>query len=479
MRTRICLAMILILVSSGPALAWGPKTQLAILNSASYLLSKEGNIPINRLTKELRAGAMASTTELKAAYPDLETNPVNAIESEMYLLQAVRGPKIDPYFVYRLGVLGQLVAEVSAPLRETNATYRNLYYADVEGHIEGVPLQGGARRPVDPRSYFSEISQEASQYDEAVEQEYKEGIGFSGFASARLQRDASRSVEAVADVWTAVLTSGSVAGGVSESQLRGFVLGAYDFYVRRGNSVEIEAAAGRLDSIVEQTADMKVAIGDMFYDAGMFEKAIAIYTNVLAIAPERREVVERIANYYVQQGETLLASERFEAALDAFTQALDTNPLHLSAESLRIQAESLIADRDGRQMSNQGALQRASDLETMAEQESLRGHYAEAIVLLRQAGDAYAEVSSEFPAEYQQRMRGENTIRMRLEELKGELIANAQIFSGSGYAADFLNVANTQGNELEQEGLRTYLREAFQQEMSELQTELDAALSLD
>ena len=124
--------------------------------------------------------------------PGATTNPIGAIESEMILLEAVRGDRVDPYFAYRLGVLGKLVARICSPLERADSTYRNLYYADVDKKIENVPIDSTSRRVVDPQVYLPQVSRSAADRADVIVEDYKTGLGFGGVAQASLSEDASR-----------------------------------------------------------------------------------------------------------------------------------------------------------------------------------------------------------------------------------------------------------------------------------------------
>jgi tetratricopeptide (TPR) repeat protein len=466
------------LAAATPALAWGPRTQITIVTSAANLITKESGVGLNRMAQELQAGAMVPYETLSAQYPELPDNPLPAIESEMFLLQAVRGDRVDPYFAYRLGTLGKIVAEATAPLRAISATYRNLYYSDVEANINNLSLEESTRRTVEPRMYFERVMLEAAVNDELIEREYQSGVGFAGAARAMLMRDAGRSVTAVADVWHTALTGSAISGNVSENQLRRYVVDAHRFYIARKNDAEIDAAILRLEPVVPKTLDMREQIGDMFYEAEMFERAMAEYQAIIALEPQRRNVVEKMAEYYVRQGEQALKDQRLEEARDAFAAALAANPLHPAAEGMRLQAETQIAERDARMQKDQTTLAHAGELQTMAEQEASRSHYAEAIVFLRQAQDAYTQVSTEFPAENQKRMQGTEDVRIRLHQLQQDLMANAQVFSGSGYIADAQTLAQKGAAELDRQGLEQLLQAETAQQFQELEQELADTLEV-
>lgn len=446
---------------AGPAAAWGAKAESAIVSTALALLSKGGAVPLTRLEREVREGALSADQQLREMIPALATGALAGIESEMALLQAVRGERIDPYYAHRLGALGKLVARATAPMADAPTVYRNLYYADVEKALSGAALETRARRAVDPGAYLPPLMAEAARNDAAIEREYQAGIGFKGVAGTAFARDVNRSVAAVADVWFTVLSGGAPAGAVSEAQRRDYVLRAYRFYIDRGNSAELDAMAERLAAITPHTTDMQVRVGDLYYEAGMAERAIREYEAVLAREPGRKEVSDRIAAYYVAQGERAMDTERLESARDLFARAADANPLHPEAERMRLDADARIGARNQRQEMNRALVARAQGIQGEAEQEALRGRFAEAVALLRQAEQTYREVSDEFPAEATTRDRAVRDIAFQLQEYRGALLTNALAFSGAGADFDLRAAARERGRELDRQILEGIARDAY------------------
>lgn len=470
----LALAVMMLTLSAG---GWGPKTQLCITTNALYLLSQDADIPLERLEKEVRSGAMISMDDLNKRYPSLLSQPMDALESEMNLLLRVRSSRVDPYFAHRLGVLGKMTALATAPLRQASPSYRNLYYADVERRIEGISIKTGTRQLVEPRVYFPRVLADAGAGSDVIAREYQAGKGFEGMAALNLANDTSRSVRAVADVWYTVLTGAAKPGNISDRQLQEYVLDAYRFYIDRKNAEEIDAAEQRLTRVTPVTTDMRVRIGDMYYAAELFERAMQEYQAVHIAAPERRDVVEKIAEYSVRVGADALKDKRLEAARDAFKTAVDANPLHPTAERDRIEAEALIAARDTRLALNQDALKQAHECQTKAEQEALASRYAEAIAQLHQAEAAYEQVTDEFPAEYQQRTRGLNDVHYKIGELKKGLMANAQTLSGIGFASDLRDMARSATPELDKQTLRAILNNTYQSQLGMLQDRLKPVLA--
>jgi tetratricopeptide (TPR) repeat protein len=459
-------------------MAWGPKTQQSIVSTAAHLISSENSLPLSQLDSDLRHGATVSQDLLKSLYPSFSTNPVSAIEEDMYLLQVVHRGKISPYFAYRLGVLGKLIADVTSPMSKASATYRNLYYADVEINIQRLSVLPMKSQNVEPKSYFERRIAEANLNNEFIQRDYQSGTGFAGMASKTLRNDASRSVSSITDVWQSVLTEQSSRGYVSETQLQRYVLDAMSFYIRRGNASEVAAMDAQLATLVSRTADMQVQLGDMYYKGGFHAQAVSQYETVLASHPSRRDVIEKISVYYIDQGETMLMAEQLEGALDAFAMALKANPLNTDAERKRLDVQTRIAKRDARMAADQAVLDQAEEFRALAEEEVLREHFAEAIAFLRQSDRAYAEVSNEFPMEYQKRERGLREVRSRIESLRKDLMANAQIFRGTGFHNDAKVLARTRVNSFDTEALQKLVRISFEEELAALVRDMESAVEI-
>ena len=478
MRRYRWLTFTLMLIAAAPAGAWGPRAETSIVTGAARLLSKEAVLQIDRIQSDLRDGSLMTTLQMEQLYPDFDVNPVAAIENEMLLLQSLRTRQIDGYYAYRLGALGKLVANVTAPLAQTDPTYANLYYKDAESNIGNASLQPQPAQVVDPRAYFERRLMEAAVNSDVIVREYKNGVGFKGVAGQTLEEAASRSVASVADVWRTILASPAVESGISEQQLRDYVVNAYAYYIGRGKRGEIESADRRLEEIIEPNPDTIVRIGDLFYDAGMREDAVQRYERALTAQPERRDVVGKIAEYYMELGEEALAAKKLEDAVKSFEAALNTDPLHATAEGRRLEAVDLIEEREFRLSNARMAIEEAAGFELLAEQEVLNGRIAEAVALLHEAQNAYSEVNDEFPLEYQKAVTGARGIANRLDALRGDLMANAQLLSGSGFSTDAPRMAREAGTSMDQATLKAMINDALTSLEQQVQADAEDLLRI-
>lgn len=460
---------------SMPALAWGPVTQVAVVSTAVHVLSQNGAIPLMKLGRYVREGARVSDQAQAELFPNFEWDPVGTLQSEMYLLQAVRGDRVDPYYAYRLGLLGKMVARATAPLAGGNPPYRRAYFADVERHIANTEMRMSKRLHVDPQAYFTRVRHEAGARDDTLVKDYQTGIGFSGLARAALSIDASRSVGAVADTWYTVLSSNVAYSNISVSNMRAYSLSALKFYLERENLAEARAMYDHIASMELMTWDIREKVGDMFFEAGLSERAMAEYEAVLAERPGYRPVMEKVALYYEQVGDEALRSQRLESAQEAFTSALAADKLHPNVSRKLLRAESLIVARDGRLAETRSAIHAARDLEMKAEGEALDRNFARAVVHFREAEEQYRLATEEFADEAKQATLGLRNVSLRMKELKGELIRNAQSLSGSGFARDARRLAHA-AQDVNEEALKALLKSEFRDAVRGLEEELRSTL---
>lgn len=439
--TPVVLTMTLLMVSvllvyPSPAHAWGPSAQVSIVTTSVHVLSLKRQIPLHKLESYVLEGARSSETEVKALYPTYDLNPIDAIEREIYLLQSVRGDRVDPYFAYRLGTLGKLVAQLASPMSSARPDLRVQYSRDTDRHIRGAVITTSTRKLVDSRAYFTFLVRAASAQDDTIAIDYGSGLGFDGLAKASLSIDASRGVDAVADVWYTIFASNVEAINVSMSHIRSYSLAALEYFLGHEKLAEADEMYDKIVSLSVMTTDFRKEIGDAYFDTGYFENAMEHYLLVLEKEPGRRDVVVKIAGYYGILGEEAASEGRLEDARDAYAAALKADVLDMDAQRKLRVAEVKILSREERLMSARVAILSARDNEVEAEGAAMNRNFAKAISLLREAENRYSSVDGEFSAEGRAAELGRKNVILRMRELKGELIRNAQSLSGSGFTRD-------------------------------------------
>ena len=454
----VALAVTLAPVSHG----WGPVSQVSIVNTAVYVVSLDGSIPLRKFRQYVEQGARMEASEREAMYPNFDIDPVGTISTEISLLKSMMGDRIDPYFAYRLGALGTLVAEATAPLAEAPAPVQAQYYGDVDGYIGRAKIDPrNDRHQVDPSAYFSRLRTIAQAQDETIILEYRTGLGFEGLAKAAISQDASRSVDAVADVFYSIISSRVAFSNISSSNAREYALGAMEFYIQKKNLEEAGEVYKKMESLGLRSNDLRKRIGDMYYEGGYYDRAVQEYMAVLQSDPGRRDVIEHISDYYVKVGDEAMEYERLEAAEEAYGSALAANKLHPTAQSKLQGVEDLIEERDSRMGVARGAIQRAQDAESVAQQEALSGNYAQAIAALRLAEQEYRSVTPEFPDAARQASVGLQNVTNQLNQYKEALIVNAQVLSGAGYAESVKRIAASMPG-FGEDGLHALVENEFQ-----------------
>ncbi len=466
------LLVALIVALALPSWAWGPEAQKAVVASAARLLSKEGAVSLSTLEKDIVRGASAPLTEVGKVIPGAETDPVNAVQSEMYLLQAVRGESIDPYLAYRLGMLGNLVAHATSPLIDAPPAVRDRYYADADQRFRRIYLPAAPLKRVDVPTYFSRVMSEANAHNRIIEKEYESKVGFEGTANSCFADDARRSVNAVADVWHTVFAGSVSTANMPEARLRDYIVSGMAFYIARGRMEETDAAYGRLTKLATLSLDLRKRIGDLFYDAGQLERAVQEYKYILNESPGQRDVAQRIGEYYMRMGDEALKQGGYEAASRAFESALEADPLNPDARGKQIEARNLLAQRISRQETAQKAVQAARDLENQAEREAMEARYATAISLLNQADTEYRKVSDEFVNEARAATAGRMSVESKIREYRAQVVANAAKLSGGDLRTELRLRARGAASEVTSRALSDFVSKEYAAEMQTLQAQL-------
>lgn len=457
--------------------AWGPRTRGAMVTTAVHIVSDKVGLPLGDRTEDVQAGALAPEDKFEALFPGYARDPLSAIEVEMRLLTAAGG-KVDRYYAYRLGMLGRLVADYLAPMRTAPPTFRDLYYADVDKRIGTVALKVPELRPVEISIYFSRIAQAASANDSLILRDYSTGTGFPGVAAGLLPKDALRAASAIADVWYTILASGGAPGNVSDVQLQQYVMGAYEYYIQNGKTGEIKIIADRLDALTPPTADMRVKLGDLLLSAQEADRAMAAYRDAQRMDPDRRDVSERMAKYYIAQGNNALGENRLDEALSAFESALSASPGEIEAETGRLDAVHKIEEREARLSEDRAILEQAAKYEEMGEQEEAAKRYAEAIALLRQALAEYNRIRPESVAEYARSRSAVSNIGNRIQDLEQSIMENAQAYSGKGFSLDIPVFVKKSSNALDRLALQALIDDEYEARVRALEKELGPALQI-
>lgn len=477
MMTRVFMVMTFsLMVAAAPAAAWGPQTTSSIVTSATHILSRDGTIPLANLEQDLRGGASLPESALYDLAPEAEESLVGAIESQMYLLQAVRGDRVDPYLAYRLGVLGNLVARATAPLQGASAAVREQYYADVDNRITQATIRPRPRQQVEPRSYFAEKSREAQANDIALQNHYRSDGGFEGVPGATLSESANRSMNAVADVWHTILTQRTATADIPRERMRQYLLQAVEFYVYRGNMQEMQRTYARMEELGLRTPQVREQVGDILLEAGRPEMAMEEYQAVLEEDPNQRQVARKISDYYIEVGGEALEGGRLEDAREAFNEAASADPRNEEAQNKLVQARREIQARENRREAQLALLQEGESLMDQAEAQIGEGDYANATQQLREALQTFGEVTDEFVDVAREARVAMNSVEAELADVQDRLVEDAIQLSGAGSVFDPRAVTADDDLQLNRDALQSLVTKRYETEVQRLRQEMEAEL---
>lgn len=458
-------ACFLTVVPAVAAEGWGTTSRSAIVTTAAHVVSRDLTLRLTDFDRYVQEGATLTDEELLELHPNAELNPVRTIEEEIYLLQAVRADRIDPYFAFRLGALGHLVADAVAPMSSAAPEYRARYFKDAERYIQSVEMNTAGRRIIDA-TYFPEQMRRATAKDDTIEVDYRSGEGFEALALASLSADASRAVNAVADTFYTIVVAPVSRLNVSQTDMREYALDALEYYLRRGKLLEADSAVSAVLSSGALTPELEEQIADVYFEAEHFDKAMEHYQSVLEADPTQRDVAARVSTYYEGLGDVAAERNFLEDARDAYERAASADRLNEAAQRKLYMAERDIEARDARLESARAAIELAQDYQTKAEKAKLAGKFVESLSHLREARAQYATVTDEFPELSREAERGIRMLDLETKEMRTNLVGSVRRLSGTGFPYTARRLARTQP------GVERQAFESLQQ--IELNTAMDA-----
>lgn len=424
-----------------PSWAWESKTQTSVVVASGHTLASSSTLPRKQFIEYLTMGTRISPEIEEQLYPNFDTNPNIALQREIYLLQAIRGNRVDPYFAYRMGALGKKIVEIARPMRDAPAELREAYYKDVEKHITKAQVTANTPKNIEIGSYFDDLMREASGNDRTIKFDYGSDIGFSGIASNVIHQDATRAVNAVSNVWYTIINNKITSRNQSKTDMREYMLGAIDFYLKLDKISEVDSVYELAESKRILTPELRKLVGDLYFDNEYYEEALHIYHALLSENPSRREVASQIAKYHILIGDQAAEKDNLEDARDAYQLAVQVDSFADEATDKLTEMNMTIDKRDNRNMSQGDLNKKAQEAIANAESSAVGRDYAAAIQYLQEARDAYMGITSEFPELYKAKAIGMNQVKMKLQTMEEGLVKSAQRLSGSGAAYDARRLA--------------------------------------
>jgi len=418
MRTRRLISTCLLLVlASGAtmstAMAWGPKASRAISLGALQVLRRDFEKLFEGREEDLVAGAMISDRDmLRYAVQGGQIEPFEPVVREIALLRDANERGLTDYLVYRFGVLAKMTAHVvqpyGIPQNEEEKKLKARLDADIEEHIDSLKL---SYRPVVresvyyPTRYFKERMRFLEDDKYFIKHAYTEGPGYGDYTKRAVAKHFEDAVNTVADVLYTVLGDREYFGETPPSprDVTQYYVGQVEYFLNKSRPEEAEEAYARFTELNPNLASPYEQLGDAYYRAGDYERAMREYRRGLRMRASWPEVEDKIVRYYTQQGAISLSQKTREALQQArqfYELALNVSPGNPVAVSGQERAKAEIQAMDARLDRDRELLDGADRLFAEAQAAQTRQDLAAAVDLYEKGAAVYSLVSTEFKDEH-------------------------------------------------------------------------------
>lgn len=468
MKSRIvCSAWIAVfaaIVMCGDAMAWGTRAQQSITLMAMQVVKQQFpngfTAGATSYEKDCLAGAAAGVAALSGKVPlssDAET--IQAIGTEIQLLREVRNYGMGSYFAYRMGVLSALVANVMTPygfaFEPGDDLLQQKVFADIEAAIDSYgysPIQKTREIVRDPVTYFRDKRPFINDDRRLIAQDYQTGRGYKGFLKQGGPAYFVRSVEAVADVWTTVLTESrepSLAVASRRMQTWYFVDEIDYLLLEKKNPQVAERAYENFRKVVQQgEPEAYEHIGDSyaaFGDEEGTDRAVREWQNAHGMAgANRASVAAKLNRHYLAVGNKFLDiaakpgadDNDLPSALRAFESALEFDRKSDEAADLIQKTHVLINERNARRDTTLKILASAEKLIAQADVLTQSEDFGGAIKTYRQAMSFYASVGDEFKEESKKGKQGVRDVKSAINKTIQKIISRGSEVIDAGEKAE-------------------------------------------
>ncbi len=455
MRHRVFFVIVATIVAvaifSGDAYAWGPRAQRAITGTSIQVVRRSMRdvfrSPQTKYDSDVIKGALAGPAALRDSVGiTTENRLMHRIEAEMLLLRHARNYSAGSYFAYRAGVLSALVSDMFLPfMLDTSVEGRRLaeqIRQDIDEHMNMLTYVPARERPMvvrNLRQYLERNRRYMRDAEILIQTDYTRGDGFDGYlANGGAQNAFTHAVQAVSDILYTVVQIEEDLGYLkpSDESLTWYFVDNIEYLLKEKNNPQ--AAETIYDYFVRVNPGIHQAyeqIGDMYYEFGDKERAVQEWTIALeSRGPDRPRIVRKVANYYIERGDELVAraaepdppANVLQDALVYFNRALGIDRGNEVAASAIHQTRVEQRRRDEREQTDREIVSAAetalAEANVLAERERL----GEALDVYQRAVSLFDNVSVEFRAQREQAERGKRDAQGHIRRVVTEIIHHSQ-----------------------------------------------------
>jgi len=415
MRTKSLILLCLVLALAGTArvpiaLAWGPDASRAICLCATQVIHQETDRVLEGRELDLVAGATISDAAMtKYAVQTGDVEPFQSVIAQIALLRRANERGMTDYLAYRFGVLAKMTANTMQPFgipkNEQEKKLKEKFDEDIEEFVED--LKPGYKHKERefvyyPTSYFREIRRFLGDTEYFIREEYANNNGEYGeYTQRAVTKYFREAVDVVADVWYTVLSDRKYYAEPPPSprDLTQYYAEQVDYFLKKSRPEKAEQAYLLFSEANPGLAEPYEVLGDAYYRAGDYERAMKEYRRGLSMKGNWPEVEDKIVGHYTRTGEALLAKKTaagFQQAMQAFDEALEVSPGNPIPVKGRARARAEMEDLQARLGRDSGLLTAANQLYEEGGQAESAKEFAKAIDLYEKAAAVYSLVSAEF-----------------------------------------------------------------------------------
>ena len=409
--------------------AWGPNASEIMARSALHAVRRDFGDALANNEAALVKGCSLPLDVILNEYV-LESglsDPALAVGREINLLRDVARLQFTEYAVFRFGVVGRIAAEITMPFGfpkdDIERSIKRALEVDIEKVSNQLRYQYEQRRLIySPSTYFTGRTRFMDIAEKRIAADYKQGVGFRGYAHRAVPEHYKTSTSAMADVWFTILKDVQVKI-ISKRQYIPRPAERMEFFASRALLVDYFAdeviyfiEKGDRPSLVEESyllftmfnqdpASSKPyeRLGDAFMAADYGDRAILEYRRGLNLEPTWNEVRNKIVRYYLTLGQNHLDSQPdlwdydpLKEALAAYETLLEVDAAHPLGNEKKNDVELAIAAREQRLQSILERVSKARDVVRGAGELEREGKPVMAIVQYKNAIALFNSVSDEF-----------------------------------------------------------------------------------
>lgn len=464
------------LLCSGASYAWGPEAHKSIVQSAYQILQYHDYNMIRvpdgiSYERDLVRGAMDGRAIIGDNLPiHSDEQAVDAIEYEIQLLRAAREHGVGSYFAYRLGTLASLIADVMHPYgigyTPEQERLKEMIDVDIEESIHDLDVNITKRKNDYIISMDRYLNKNRPLYKDdqlLIQDEYKRGINFGGYAGRATPYYYERSVEAIIDVWNTIISpqSDSRALKPSDRAKTWYFVNEIGYLLEVRKNINYANRAYEVyESVNPGILETHLALGDKYYAFDSREsrvKGVEEWIKVQQAPGEFRVTASvRLSQHYIREGDSFVAHAQspdavesdLSEALHSFTMALQFDQTNVLAAEKINNTSVVIEERRDEYNLQQKYIDSGILVIQEAEKARLNKDYGTALALYSQALNLLQLIDEQFRDLQETAVETISRIRKDMKGTTREVI-------NSGNAA--LEVADTaQLNENFDEAIRNY-----------------------